>query len=246
MSSNLYDINYLDKLLLKFIYFIDTSEKVTGEASYYVGRTSHANEESEAGENLVERNDITDDIADYSCNVGHVQDSDITSNNTDTDSSCQDENYIPTTEESESDDNEDPQRYREVQELRQWAQSTKIPLAHLSSLLGILRQRVMPLLPKAAKTFLNTNGVRYNIRSFGVIDNLDGGEQAYLGIAVFLRQIINIRLHNERVLDLLFNIDGLPLYKSSSKQFWPILCKVFFDPDIYEPFPVAIYAGKLL
>ena len=104
----------------------------------------------------------------------------------------------------------------------------------------------MPLLPKAAKTFLNTNGVRYKIRSFDVIDHLDGSEQAYLGIAVFLRQIINIRLHNERVLDLLFNIDGLLLYKSSSKQFWPILCKVFFDPDIYKPLPVAIYASKLL
>ena len=137
------------------------------------------------GENWVERNDITDDIGAHSCIVGRVQDTDITSNNTDTDSSCHDENYIPKNEESESDDNEGSQRYREVQELRQWAQSTKIPLAHLSSLLGILRQRVMPLLPKAAKTFLNTNGVKYNIRSFGVIDHLDGSEQAYLGITTW-------------------------------------------------------------
>ena len=119
MTSNLYDIYYLGKLLLIFIYFIDASGKLTGEASYFVGRTIHANEESEVGGNLVERNYVTDDIADHSYNAGRIQDSDITSNNTDNDSSCHDETYILTNEESESDDNEDPQRYREVQELRQ-------------------------------------------------------------------------------------------------------------------------------
>ena len=45
MSSNLYDIYYLVKLLLIFIYFLDASEKLTRETSYCVGRTSHANEE---------------------------------------------------------------------------------------------------------------------------------------------------------------------------------------------------------
>lgn len=39
------------------------------------------------------------------------------------------------------------------------------------------------------------------------------------------------------------NIDGLPLYKSSNKQFWVILVKVFYKPDVYEPFPVAIFYG---
>lgn len=44
---------------------------------------------------------------------------------------------------------------------------------------------------------------------------------------------------------LQINIDGLPLFKSSTKQFWPILCKPHFDPDIYKPFSIAIYCGDV-
>lgn len=36
----------------------------------------------------------------------------------------------------------------------------------------------------------------------------------------------------------------VPLYKSSMKQFWPILCKVHNTPDIYKPFPVAVFSGS--
>lgn len=46
------------------------------------------------------------------------------------------------------------------------------------------------------------------------------------------------------MLNLLINCDGLPLYKSSVKQFWPILCKVHNTPDIYKPFPVAVFCGN--
>lgn len=137
-------------------------------------------------------------------------------------------------------------RHDEVQKLRSWALDTKIPLAHIDSLLDILRKRLLPELPKSAKTFLDTNNVECNIRELNGINNRDGGELAYFGIAVYLQKIINIRLHEECVLDLLFNIDGLLLYKSSSKQFWPILGKVPFEPDIYEPFLIAVYAGKLI
>lgn len=45
-------------------------------------------------------------------------------------------------------------------------------------------------------------------------------------------------------IELAFNIDGLPLYKSCSKQFWPILCRIFHINNITEPFPVCIYFGQ--
>lgn len=54
---------------------------------------------------------------------------------------------------------------------------------------------------------------------------------------------MNINLHREAVFFLAYNIDGLPLFKSSRQQFWPILCKIHFDPDVYKVFPVAVYAG---
>lgn len=40
-----------------------------------------------------------------------------------------------------------------------------------------------------------------------------------------------------------FNIDGLPIYKSSNLNFWPILCKVLHLTINYKPYPVAIYCG---
>ncbi|CAD6203105.1 GSCOCG00009735001-RA-CDS, partial [Cotesia congregata] len=108
----------------------------------------------------------------------------------------------------------------------------------LDELLKILRRTRYPEPPKCSKTFLGTNNVPYTIEK--LTDN-DSGEFVYFGITENLKKCVNPELHEVRHLQLLFNIDGLPLYKSSSMQFWPILCKVFHQPDIYKPFPVAIY-----
>lgn len=37
-----------------------------------------------------------------------------------------------------------------------------------------------------------------------------------------------------------FNIDGLPLFKSSNVQIWPILCSV----ERFQPFVVAVFCGN--
>ena len=41
---------------------------------------------------------------------------------------------------------------------------------------------------------------------------------------------------------LQFNLDGLPLYKSSSTELWPILCLVKYNNS--KPFVVGLYCGK--
>lgn len=43
------------------------------------------------------------------------------------------------------------------------------------------------------------------------------------------------------VIDL--NIDGLPLFKSSRTQLWPILAKIVNFPN-FSIFPIGIYVGK--
>lgn len=43
-------------------------------------------------------------------------------------------------------------------------------------------------------------------------------------------------------LDLQINIDGLPLFKSTRRQFWPILGR-FINIDQKEPFIVCIFSG---
>ncbi|KAG5869261.1 hypothetical protein JTB14_013884 [Gonioctena quinquepunctata] len=39
-----------------------------------------------------------------------------------------------------------------------------------------------------------------------------------------------------------FNVDGLPIHKSTKESFWPILCEIAEYPN-ESPFPVAIFSG---
>lgn len=48
---------------------------------------------------------------------------------------------------------------------------------------------------------------------------------------------------NEEVISLNVNIDGLPIYKSSKAEFWPILCNLFELPQV-KPFIIGIYYGQ--
>lgn len=68
------------------------------------------------------------------------------------------------------------------------------------------------------------------------------GEFVYMGISFGLESCIN-NFHEGNI-ELIINIDGLPLTRSAGKCFWPILCKVHYIPDIYKPFIVAIYCGN--
>lgn len=46
------------------------------------------------------------------------------------------------------------------------------------------------------------------------------------------------------MIELQISVDGVPLVKSGNQEFWPILCKVDSNPDVYKPFAVAIYFGE--
>lgn len=131
----------------------------------------------------------------------------------------------------------------EAEQIRNWAIVNNIKHKALNSLLAILRTRLLPELPKSSKTFLQTRGATYDIQEMEAADN-SVGEFVYLGIANGLKKCIREDLYENDKILLQVNVDGVPLFKSSKKQFWPILCKVFFDPDIYAPFPVAIYSGN--
>ncbi len=69
------------------------------------------------------------------------------------------------------------------------------------------------------------------------------GDFVYFGLTSVIKEKIKGGLTNDvSIQNLCFNIDGLPLHKSSNKQFWPILCKI--DEAIDQtPFPVAIFFG---
>lgn len=140
---------------------------------------------------------------------------------------------------SESEINNAVEKCNIIEKIKQWAlMSPPIPHTRLERLMDILRDQY-PDLPKSAKTFLGTNATDYKIENFG-----NGEEFVYFGIQGNLEKCINIKLHETADIELLFNVDGVPLFKSSRKQLWPILCQVFSHYNYYKPFPVAIYCGN--
>lgn len=124
-------------------------------------------------------------------------------------------------------------------ELQTWASSFHIPHAALQSLLSILRVH-HPFLPKDPRTLLRTCR-RYNITA------IDGGSYYHFGIASSLLKEFesrpNIRDLQLDSLQIQFNIDGVPLFKSTNTQFWPILGRVV-RPFESSPFIVGLFSGN--
>ncbi|XP_036148989.1 uncharacterized protein LOC118647704 [Monomorium pharaonis] len=94
-----------------------------------------------------------------------------------------------------------------------------------------------------AKTFLLTNQASYNIRVMNGID-ATAGEFVYFGLEKLFCEYFLPDFHSSSNIYLQFNIDGMTLFNSSSKQFWPILCKIICKSNIYSPFCVAVYSGN--
>ncbi|KAK4887822.1 hypothetical protein RN001_004093 [Aquatica leii] len=75
------------------------------------------------------------------------------------------------------------------------------------------------------------------------ITHLQTGTYCHIGLTNSLEIFLaNNPKFKKKELELLFNIDGLPLYKSSNSQLWHILCVVSnFDST---PFTVGVFSGK--
>ena len=67
-----------------------------------------------------------------------------------------------------------------------------------------------------------------------------GGTYKYLGIELGIKKYVNHKAITDNVIKLIFNIDGVPLFKSSNTQAWPILCQI----NKGQIFVVALYTGE--
>ncbi|XP_065642832.1 uncharacterized protein LOC136074444 [Hydra vulgaris] len=126
--------------------------------------------------------------------------------------------------------------------LASWSCSFNITLTALAALLTILR-KYFPNLPKSSKTVRQSEINKKDVRD---------SSYCYFGIKQRvvnrLSQLVANYIAVNQVTTLQFNIGGLPLFKSSNIQLWPILCLMeHFDGMIQtnkEPFTVALYCGK--
>lgn len=130
--------------------------------------------------------------------------------------------------------------YHMSSELAKWAVDFKISHSAINSLVEILRKH-HPSLPKDARTLLSTPR-HYDIKQVA------GGSYHYFGVEASLVKVLSHKLTTRTLKDgehivLQINVDGLPLFKSSNSQFWPILARVT-HPVESEPFIIALYCGS--
>lgn len=123
-------------------------------------------------------------------------------------------------------------------QLAQWACKFNIPHASLSELLHVLR-KYHPHLPKDPRTLL---GTQTNI----VTKSVSGGEYFHIGIEKGILSALKFEelsvIHGQTV-TLQINIDGLPIFKSSNSQFWPILGMLNTFEEKH-PFLIGLYHGN--
>jgi len=90
---------------------------------------------------------------------------------------------------------------------------------------------------KLGKTYRSLTPRRLQYQMY----DIPPGQMAYSGISNVLNFCKN-KLYDpsKRTVRLSINIDGLPLYRSSKVDLWPILGRI----EEKKIFPIAVYAGK--
>ncbi|XP_055605845.1 uncharacterized protein LOC129754015 [Uranotaenia lowii] len=78
-------------------------------------------------------------------------------------------------------------------------------------------------------------------RNTTFISMADNGQYWHHGFEFCLRNLFD-KLDRSISISININVDGLPIFKSSLKNFWPILCSVQEFPEM-PPFAVGIYYG---
>lgn len=127
-----------------------------------------------------------------------------------------------------------------------WAKSCSVTHTQLNQLLNGLNSNLNLNLPVDARTILSTTRTT-NIVQMSTTSG-ESGEFVYLGITENIKTYLSSNTVLSKIEDskikLIFNVDGVPLNKSTARQFWPILCKIWISNFNIYPFAVAIFCGK--
>lgn len=134
---------------------------------------------------------------------------------------------------AETEDGEEGPQFGD--ELVNWGRTNNVTRTGMNELLGILRRNGHHL-PKDIRTLRKTPRKT-------PIENKCGGQYIYFGLENGIIKALtdnNTFTRNNDCIELIVNADGIPVQKSSGKEFWPVLC-MFGN---CTPFVVAIFYGQ--
>ena len=139
--------------------------------------------------------------------------------------------------EDDSDTNSDSSNSVSLSEqLAQWYLDCGVSHTAVNKLLAILKPH-FPSLPLDVRTLVQTPR-HVEVKPF------DTGEYVHLGLeSGILKSLQNHDVTDNGDIRIQINVDGLPLFKSSNVQFWPILCLVK-QPCLTDPFVVGLFSGN--
>ena len=120
--------------------------------------------------------------------------------------------------------------------LQRWAVSKGVTHAALRGLLRILHT-YFPELPLDPRSLLKTGTVE------GIVA-MDGGFYFHFGVTDALKKWVAQTNYTGADIPLQFNIDGLPVFKSTKLQLWPILGMVKVRGIKTKPFVIGIFLGR--
>ncbi len=149
-------------------------------------------------------------------------------------------NSEPDTDQDSSESSDNDSDDWVIKHLAQWSIEENIPQKSVRALLLILHRR-FPGIPLDPRTLLSTP------RNTNVKE-LAGGVYHHFGIASCLQNLFISEENLDKFsgcseLLMQCNIDGLPLFKSTGLQLWPIL-GMLKKPCIATPFIIGVYAGR--
>lgn len=119
-------------------------------------------------------------------------------------------------------------------DLREWALSNKVPHTAINALLKILHYYKITCVPKDARTLLKTPKKH-------VVCEISGGFYWHNGIKKNLELLYSGDRNKPKEIEILVNIDGLPISRSSNSQFWPIIGQI--HKAFFDPFFIGIFHG---
>lgn len=126
-----------------------------------------------------------------------------------------------------------------IHTLAWWAVHYGVTRVAVGALLKLLKP-FHPELPLDECTLLHSKSHSDKIKTL-----VGGGQYIHLGFEHGILNLVRSGSFGQtaRTLDLQFNVDGLPLFKSNNTALWPILCLVC-NSNCRKPFVVGCFCGE--